>query len=452
MSAPVSNTNLQLQITYRQILGIAMPIAVSILVPQINFITNNIFLGGLGEQELAVAGITGVYYLIFAVMGFGLNNGLQTLIARRAGENRLGEIGKLFNHGVRITLFISALGIALTYALAPVVFRYALHDESNVQMALHFLYIRIWGLPFLYLYQMRNALLVGINQSKWLIWGTLAETLTNIVFDYGFIYGRLGFPQLGFNGAAFASIIAEATGLFAMILVMIKKDVTKGLDVFKKHTYNASTIKQILVTSLPLAFQYVISVAGWEFFYILVEHHGERDLAISNTMRNIFGLFGCVTWSFAATSSTMVSNIIGQGMHHRVKELILKIMTLSLCFAGIVVLLLNVAPATLLRVYGQNEDFITAAVPVVRVVSVALCIMSFATVWLNSVIGTGNTRINLYIESVAITFYCIYAYIVLEKLQLPITIGWTSEWVYWICMFVPAFLYIQSGNWKHKKI
>ena len=76
---------LQLNTGYRQIFGMALPISLAMLVPQINFITNNIFLGALGENELAAAGITGVYYLIFAVIGSGLNNGLQALIARRAG-------------------------------------------------------------------------------------------------------------------------------------------------------------------------------------------------------------------------------------------------------------------------------------------------------------------------------------------------------------------------------
>ena len=60
--------DLRLQTSTRQILSMAIPISMALLVPQINFITNNIFLSGLGEQELACAGITGVYYLIFAVI------------------------------------------------------------------------------------------------------------------------------------------------------------------------------------------------------------------------------------------------------------------------------------------------------------------------------------------------------------------------------------------------
>jgi len=84
------HNSLQVSVSYGQILRIAMPISLAILVPQVNYITNNVFLGRLSEEDLAAAAITGVYYLIFAAIGFGLNNGLQALIARRAGENRPG--------------------------------------------------------------------------------------------------------------------------------------------------------------------------------------------------------------------------------------------------------------------------------------------------------------------------------------------------------------------------
>src|SRR6187397_1605273 len=185
---------LQLDTSYRQIRGMALPISLAMLVPQINFITNNVFLSHLGEQELASAGITGVYYLIFAVIGNGLNNGLQALIARRAGQNLPKEIGKLFVHGIWIALGIAALGITLTYLLAPTILRATLHNKEIATQVIDFLLIRIWGLPLLYLYVMRNALLVGTNQTKFLVWGTLTEALTNIFLDYAFIYGKFGFP------------------------------------------------------------------------------------------------------------------------------------------------------------------------------------------------------------------------------------------------------------------
>src|ERR1700737_1479610 len=110
---------LQLEVSNTQILKIALPIRLALLVPQLNFIINNIFLGHYNEQSLATASITGVYYLIFAGIGYGLNNGLQALISRRAGDNRPEEIGKLFSQGIYIALAIAAMGILVTYFVAP---------------------------------------------------------------------------------------------------------------------------------------------------------------------------------------------------------------------------------------------------------------------------------------------------------------------------------------------
>lgn len=437
---------------YRQILKIALPISLALLVPQINFITNNIFLGGLGQTELASAGITGVYYLIFAVIGNGLNNGLQALIARRAGQNLPKEIGRLFYHGVWIAITISLIGILITYTLAPMALRAVIDNKIIAEQVVDFLLIRIWGLPFLYLYVMRNALLVGTNQTRFLVWGTLSEAVTNIVLDYGLIYGKLGLPEIGFNGAAYASIIAEAVGLLVIYIVIHLKGFHKSFGMFEELSWNFPVAKLILVQSSPLIAQYGISILSWEYFYILVEHHGERALAISNTMRNIFGLFGIFAWAFAATANSMVSNVIGQGRVDDVLPLVRRIVKVSFSISFVIFLILVSNPEWFLSFYGQGDDFIKDAIPVVYIVSIALLMMSFSTIWLNSVTGTGNTRVNLMIELVTIVIYSVYVYLTLEYWNLSITWGWGSEWVYWICMFSMAWWYMQSGKWKHKKI
>lgn len=281
---------LQVDISYRQILKIALPISLALLVPQLNFIINNVFLGHLSEEALAIASVTGVYYLIFAGIGYGLNNGLQALISRRAGENRPQEIGKIFHQGILIAMGIAASGILITYFIAPLLLKATLHSPSVYEKAITFLYIRIWGLPFLYIYQMRNALLVGINQSRLLVVGTLAEALSNVFFDYTLIFGKLGFPALGFNGAAYASIIAEFTGMFVIFLVIRQKGIDKQFSLFKKAKWEKSISSSIINLSGPLVFQHAISIISWFVFFILIErNNGQTGLAISNTMRNIFG-------------------------------------------------------------------------------------------------------------------------------------------------------------------
>lgn len=443
-----SSHSFQVQITNKQIIKICAPIAASIFVPQLNFIINNIFLGRLGTEWLGVAGITGVFYLLFAVIGNGLNGCLQMLISRKAGENKIDEISNLFWQGIRVAFVLATMGIFLTWFVMPYVFKNVLHNPTTAQHAIDFLKIRIFGLIFLYVYQLRNALLVGTNQTKWLVYGTASEAIANIVLDYGFIFGNLGLPALGFNGAAVASIISEAIGLMVIALIIQYKGIGKQLQLAKNRAFNKENFTLIIKKSVPLIGQFVISIASWEFFYLMIEHKGHTASAVSNVMRNVFGFFGCVTWAFAATTNTMVSNIIGQGLQNRVFELLRKILKLSVGFALIIFLVLNIFPTIFLGAFAQGQEFMQQGIPTLRVVSFAMILMSFSVVWLNAVTGTGNTKVNFYIESMAIVLYCTYVYVVLEKLNLHITWGWGSEWLYWLSMFIPAYIYIKRGKWK----
>jgi multidrug resistance protein, MATE family len=446
------SSDLQLKSNYKQILALALPICASLLVPQINFITNLVFLGGLGEQVLAIAGITGVYYLIFSVIGHGLNSGLQTLISRRAGENDPDKIGVLFQQGVLIALAISAIAIFFTLLISPAIFRLLMVDPERLQMTNHFLSVRIWGLPFLLLYQLRNALLVGINKTNLLIVGTAVETVFNIIFDYGFIYGRWGMPELGYIGAAYASIIAEFAGLAVMMLLINTPSIKNRVNLSFTWVPKKEIIIQILTVSSPLILQFIISVVAWEFFYLSMEHYGKRELAISSLMRTIFGFFGCFTWAFASAATAMISNVIGQGKKEDVIPLTWKITKLAVGFAALMFILLNIFPQTFFAIFGQDEAFLSEAIPVVRIVSSALLFMAVGGIWVNAVVGTGNTRITLLSEAIAIIFYCSFVYAATEIYHWPVYIVWMSEWVYWSSLFAVSFIYMKKGNWRKKII
>lgn len=447
-----SNNDLRVDITYRQILKIALPISLALLVPQINFITNNIFLSGLGETELGTAGITGVFYLIFALVGNGLNSGLQGLLARRAGENRPEEIGKLFSQGLWIALFFAIAGIALTYLLGPYFLSYSIHSDNVYREAMGFLRIRVWGVPFLYLFQMCNALLVGTNNSRYMKYGFWTQAGLNILLDYALIYGHFGLPEMGFNGAAVASVIAEVAGMFVVLGIIFYKKLDLRFAIFQHWRFHTPMAGLIFRQSSPLVAQWLISILAWLLFYIFIEHHGERPLAISNTMRNIFGLFGIFTWAFASTANAMVSNVIGQGKKEQVVRLIKKISKLSISFTFLLCLLINVFPQLFLSVYGRDSSFTSEAIPVIRMVTIGMMTMSFSTIWLNAVTGTGNTRINLAIEIVAIVLYTIYIYLVLKVWNLGLVWAWSSEVVYWSSLFILSYWYIRSGKWKGKVI
>jgi multidrug resistance protein, MATE family len=450
MDSTAITPDLKVKVTNKQILSIALPITLAILIPQINMLTNSIFLGNLSTEALGNAGITGVFYLIFAVAGHGLNNALQAVFSRYAGSDNPEVFKTILAQGIRISLQFALAGILITWFIAPLILK-QVADPIAYPQEISFLNIRIMGLPFLFLFQMGNAFLVSSLNSRYLMIGFIFEAGINILLDFLLIKGRYGFPALGFNGAAVASVIAEIVGLIVVLFVLFRTGLKKQYGLFKSYAYNKIITKEILKISAPLMLQYVISVTTWLVFFILIEGlHDPTAKAISNTMRNVFGLTGVFVWAFASTTNVMVSNLMGQKREDKVLEAITKIMMLSIGFCLLMCLLVNIFPTVFFGLFGQGEAFVQQGIPVLRVVSIGLMFMSIANIWLNGVTGTAKTEVNLLIEIVAISIYLIYSWYFVKLHYTSLAMAWSNEMVYWSSIFIMSFLYLRSGKWKTK--
>lgn len=443
---------MQLEVSNRQIIKIAGPICLALIIPQINHITNTAFVGRLGEFELAANGIAGIFYLVMYMIAYGLNNGMQVLIARRAGQQQFSGIGQLFSNGIQVGLFFSCLAILLTLLAAPWFFSKALHDQHIISAAVSFIRIRIWGLPFLMLLNMANAFYIGSGHSKVLAVTSIFQEMMNIFFDYTLIFGMLGFPYMGLNGAATASVIAEITGCGVAFSILFLKKYHIKYSLFSYLRINWSIVRNILNVSAPLIVQFLFSIGSWFVFFIFIEHLGERPLAVSNMLRSIFGFFGIFTWALAAACNTMVSNIIGQGRPELVFSIIRRIVWISVGCATTVCVLVNLFPYTLLHIYTNNADLITVAIPSIRVITLSTILMAVAAVVMSGVVGTGNTRINLITEMIAVVGYLLYCDIVIERMRSELQWAWGADFIYWTVIFGMSYWYLRSGKWKGKEI
>jgi len=449
MESTAAINDLRVKVNNRQILSIALPITLAIFIPQVNMLTNSIFLGRLSKEALGNAGITGVFYLIFAVAGNGLNNAMQTVFSKYAGSGESSLFKTILTQGIRICLQFALVCILFTWIIAPFIMR-AVADPAAYPQEMSFLKIRILGLPFLYLFQMGNAFLVASLNSRFLMIGFIIEALVNILFDYLLIFGKLGFPQMGFNGAAVASVIAEFVGMLVVFFVLFQTGLKSRYQLFKDFTFDKKTSKEIFTVAVPLVLQYIISITTWLIFFLLIETKGTIAKSVSNVMRNVFGLVGVFVWALASTSNAMVSNLMGQKREDLVLVAIKKITYWSLGLCSFMVLLLNLFPELFFRLFGQDEAFVQAAIPVVRIVSLGMLFMSIANIWLNGVTGTGKTKVNLLIEIVAITLYLIYTWIFMKVHYISLAMAWSNEFIYWTSIFTMAFLFLKSGKWKTK--
>jgi len=442
----------QLSIGNKDIIRLAAPISVSLLIPQVSFLTNTVFLGQLGERELGVNGMAGIFYLILSMIGGGLASGIQVQLSRRAGEGNYTGVARTFTNSMMLCLLFSLVLMLLSAVLAPLIFNNNLKDEANSALSIQFLSIRAWGLPFLLLTQLANSFYIATGQSRYLVHGALASTAINIVFDYGLIFGKLGMPEMGMMGAAIASVLSEVVFCIVMFGIFYIKKMQQRFPIFSTGRFDVVMARRSLVIASPLIVQFMFSIGGWQVFFIFVEHLGTRELAVSQILRSVFGVAGIGLWALASSCNTIVGNVIGQGKTRLVIPVIVRSIKLAVIYAVALGAILVIFPDSFLSLYRDDADLVRFAIPSLRIVAVSSVLMAAATVMFNGVVGTGNTRVNLLIEVLCVSAYVLYCYVVIERMRLPLAWAWASEFVYWGVLIICCLLYLRSGKWKGKAV
>ena len=110
-----------MQISYKHICKITIPVLVSLLVEYLIGFTDTAYLGRVGETELAASALAGTYYMIIYMIGFGFSIGAQILIARYNGSRQYSRTGEVFTQGTIFLLLVATLLFTLSYLYSPVV-------------------------------------------------------------------------------------------------------------------------------------------------------------------------------------------------------------------------------------------------------------------------------------------------------------------------------------------
>ena len=439
-----------MQISYSHLCKITFPVLISLLVEYLIGFTDTAYLGRVGETELAASAIAGIYYLIIYMIGFGFSIGAQILIARSNGSKQYHHTGEIFTQGTLFLLLIAALFFVLSCMYSPIVLRYLIDSGEVYQATLSYLNWRLYGLFFAFPLVMFRAFFIGIIQTRVLTLNSIVMVLANVILNYLLIFGKIGFPALGIAGAAIASSISEAIAvIFFFIYIRVKVN-TKKYGLFQSYIPDLNILKKVLNISVWVMLQHGVVFGGWFMFFITVEHLGERPLAATNIVRNISSFLFMFVQAFASVSSSLVSNLIGEGEAGNVMKLCRKVILLCYAFVLPVALLIAICPSLILRIYTDNNELIAYSIPPLLVMLTSYLIAVPTFVWFCAVAGTGNTLSSL---GIAVTSLLIYiGYIKAIATYIPnIALLWTSEHIYFSGLLILSLYFMLRCNWKQTK-
>ena len=427
--------------TYKNIWLINVPVMMSILIEQLINITDAVFLGHVGEIELGASAVAGTWYLAVYMLGFGFSQGLQVVVAQRNGEQRYAETGRIFFQGL---FFLSGFAVALCLFsnwFSPVVLSKLIMSGEVYHAVMDYMDWRIWGLLFSFPFLALRSFLVGITRTKALGVAALAAVLVNILANWLLIFHL----DMGIAGAAIASSFAEFCSLAVLSAYVLRK-----MD--KRHyglhcRYDKRVLCNVCRMSVWSMLQSFVGVAPWFMFFVSIEHLGEMQLAMANIVRSVSTLFFVIVNSFAATTSSLVGNLIGANEKGKVLSTCGRVIRLGymIGFPLIAVALLFHQP--IVGVYTDNMVIVHASWLPFAVMLMNYVFALPGYVYMNAVIGMGATRMAFMFQATTIAAYILYL-LGLNYCNVPLAVYWTVEYLFVIGLGVPSFIHLKFNTIK----
>lgn len=445
---------MQLTGSYKQILGLSIPIMIGSAAQQVITLSDSVFLFPKGENDFAAIGFSGVFYLVIAAIGYGFSKGGQIMIARRMGEGNDAAVGANF-HAMLIFEFVMATLLFLFMRLVcPYIFDLALESDIIYQKSLEYLHYRSFGVFFSYIGLSFIALYTGVARTAFIMIDTIILGVLNIILNYGLIYGVWGLPEMGIAGAGLASTIAEIVAFVLFIIYVIFDKEARRYKIFSKPKLDIELIKTQISISSPIVLQSVLGLGSWFVFFAVIDNLGERELAKANLVRMVYLVLSIPTWGFSSGINTMVSNCLGQKRIDLIMPVTLRTTLLTLGSTMLMMLPILYNPEyflTFIFKFGKDSadlNIIQECMPILYVLGGILVTFNFGAIYFNALSGTGATFQGLKIQIGCVIFYLVAIYGSINFLSLGQEWAWGVEMLYWGIMFAITLWYLKSERWR----
>ncbi|CAG5081364.1 MATE family efflux transporter [Parvicella tangerina] len=439
-------------ISTKHIGQIALPIMLGGIAQNVVNVTDTAFLGNLGDTQVGAAGNAGILYFLLVHTCLGFTTGAQIIMGRRNGEQNYKAIGQLLDQTLYFVIPLALIMFFVMQFLSPALLTEVVSSSSIRSAASDFLNIRSYGILFALIVFAFNAFYIGVTRTRVIMIGTILMSATNVVLDYGLIFGNLGLPEMGIKGAALASVIAEFVAALFIILATVFLARNKRYELFKFRSPDLSVLRSITRISTPIMFQNFITLGSWFVFFMMIEWIGEEELAISHIIKSIYMVMMIPMFGLSTAANTITSNLIGEQRSDQVLPTTWKIVGLSIILTLPLALLSFIFSDDIILLYTENATLLPAAKKTLWVVDISMFFFCVAYIHFNSVTGTGDTMASLAIETINIIIYLGSTALFVTLLEPHIHIVWCAEFIYFTFLGFMAWGYLKYGKWRLKQL
>ncbi len=329
-------------------IALAIPVMLGQLGHVLVGFADNIMVGELGAPALAAVSLANSIFFIMMGLGVGFSFAITPLIAEADGSKNYLEGKKSYQHGLLILTLMGVVVTALLLILEPLL--YMMNQPEEV-VALTIPYYRVLAFSMipLLIFQAIKQFTDGISQTKYAMIAILSSNVVNVFLNYTLIYGKLGFPALGIQGAAIGTLVSR----FLMILALLyfiknRKEFEPYNMAIAWLSIEKERIVKLLKLGYPTALQMFFEIGIFASGVILCGTLGTHEQAANQIALNLSTMTFMVATGMGVTATIRVGNQKGLKDYKNLKRIavsiVLQMILISSVFAVFFILTKNYLP------------------------------------------------------------------------------------------------------------
>lgn len=350
---------------YAMLLGIVVPIIIQNGITNFVSLLDNLMVGRIGTEQMSGVAIVNQLVFVFNISIFGAVSGAGIFTAQYYGYGDHEGVRNTVRFKLMISLIFSVIGMAIFIGFEDQLISLFLHEggeSGDIEQTLmygekYLKWIVIGLIPFS-LSQVYSGTLRETGETVVPMVSGVVAVFVNLIFNFLLIYGNFGFPRLGVEGAAIATLISRYVELFIIVgwshTHTQKVPYIKG--VYRTMKIPAALMKQIAVKGLPLIANEALWAIGVAMLNQCYSTRGLAAVAGINISSTITNLFNVVFIAMGSALAIIVGQLLGAGKLKEAKETDTKLIFASVASCVVLGALMALAAPLFPKLYNTTDE------------------------------------------------------------------------------------------------
>ncbi len=437
---------------YRQVAGIAVPIALQGFITTGVNMMDTLMIGIVGETQLSAVSLANQFISIYQILCMGIGMGASVLVARYYGMRDRDSLKKTVAIMVRLCVGMAALFCLVTAFFPEWIMGIYTVEDAIISNGVRYLEYSVITYFLLGLSLTSTIVLRNVQKVKLPLYTSIGAFFINVGANYVFIFGKFGFPEMGVAGAAVGTLIARVFEFGMICGYLFLRDQEIGVrisDVFQKV---GNLWREYIRISIPVLLSDGILAIGNNSVAMVIGRLGESFVAANAVTAMTQQLSTTVIQGFSQAGAIVTGYTLGEGDKDKAREQGYAFLGIGILFGAIGAGIIMLIAEPMITAYNLSTQTQEIARELMRAISLIVLFQATNSIMTKGVLrGGGDTKILMVADNI---------FLWVASIPLGILAGLVFHlpafWIYFflkvdqVLKAVWCVLRLRSGKWIKK--